>query len=144
MKPDKQGPRSRFGRSTEDLTNASKQVCTANVETQDPCWFNCMSVFISRKVRRNIFNRFLCLKLQDVIGVSHSQAPQKPVRRKYHPDGQNLEAAPPPTVPLPTPAKSAQKLVKHFSSLIEILKVQCVQILFKTFKYERNHQQNVK
>lgn len=72
VKPDKQGPRSRFGRSTEDLTNASKQ---------------------------------------DVIGVSHSQAPQKPVRRKYHPDGQNLEAAPPPTVPFPTPAKSAQKLL---------------------------------
>ncbi|XP_073332842.1 ralBP1-associated Eps domain-containing protein 2 isoform X2 [Pagrus major] len=72
VKPDEQGPRSRFGRSTEDLTNASKQ---------------------------------------DVIGVSHSQAPQKPVRRKYHPDSQNLEAVPPPTVPFPTPAKPAQKLL---------------------------------
>ena len=66
-----------------------------------------------------------------MIGVSHSQAPQKPVRRKYHPDSQNLEAVAPPTVPFPTPAKSAQKLVQPYSSLIEILKVW---ILFKAFK----------
>ena len=59
VKPDKQGPHSRFGRSTEDLTNASKQVRTANAEMQDPCWFYCMSVFMSLKARRNIFNYFL-------------------------------------------------------------------------------------
>lgn len=72
MKPEEQGPRSRFGPSTEDLTNASKQ---------------------------------------DVIGVSHSQAPQKPVRRKYHSESQNLETTPPPAMPFPPPTKSAQKLL---------------------------------
>ncbi|XP_070765491.1 ralBP1-associated Eps domain-containing protein 2 [Enoplosus armatus] len=72
VKPEEQGPRSRFGPSTEDLTNASKQ---------------------------------------DVIGASHSQAPQKPVRRKYHTEGQNLEAAPPPAMPFPPPTKPAQKLL---------------------------------
>ncbi|KAM9357835.1 ralBP1-associated Eps domain-containing protein 2 [Symphorus nematophorus] len=74
VKPKEQGPRSRFGPSTEDLTNASKQ---------------------------------------DVTGVSHSQAPQKPVRRKYHPESQNLEPVPPPAVPFPPPAKSAQKLLSR-------------------------------
>lgn len=73
VKPEDQGPRSRFGPSTEDLTNASKQ---------------------------------------DVIGVSHSQAPQKPVRRKYHPD-QNLEAVPPPAMPFPPSTKPAQKLLSR-------------------------------
>ncbi|XP_038572497.1 ralBP1-associated Eps domain-containing protein 2 [Micropterus salmoides] len=72
VKPEEQGPRSRFGPSTEDLTNASKQ---------------------------------------DVIGVSHSQAPQKPVRRKYHSESQNLETTPPPAMPFPPPTKSAQKLM---------------------------------
>uniref|UniRef100_A0A8C4ERT6 RALBP1 associated Eps domain containing 2 n=1 Tax=Dicentrarchus labrax TaxID=13489 RepID=A0A8C4ERT6_DICLA len=72
VKPEEQGLRSRFGRSTEDLTNASKQ---------------------------------------DMIGVSHSQAPQKPVRRKYHPESQNLEAVPPPAMPFAPPAKPAQKLL---------------------------------
>lgn len=72
VKPEEQGPRSRFGPSTEDLTNPSKQ---------------------------------------DVIGTSHSQAPQKPVRRKYHPETQNLETVPPPAMPFPPPAKPAQKLL---------------------------------
>ncbi|XP_042340144.1 ralBP1-associated Eps domain-containing protein 2 [Plectropomus leopardus] len=72
VKPEEQGPRSRFGRSTEDLTNASKQ---------------------------------------DMIVVPHSQAPQKPVRRKYHPESQNLETVPPPAMPFPTPTKPAQKLL---------------------------------
>lgn len=71
VKPEEQGPRCRFGRSTEDLTNSSKQ---------------------------------------DVIVVPHGQAPQKPVRRKYHPESQNVEAAPPPAMPFPPPAKPAQKL----------------------------------
>ncbi|KAF7653959.1 hypothetical protein LDENG_00076570 [Lucifuga dentata] len=48
---------------------------------------------------------------QDMIGASHSQAPQKPVRRKYHPDGQNLEAIPPSALPFPPPNKPAQKLL---------------------------------
>lgn len=52
--------------------------------------------------------------LQDVIGVSHSQAPQKPVRRKYNPESQNPETVPPPGVPFPPPAKPAQKLVKLY------------------------------
>ncbi|KAM6921992.1 ralBP1-associated Eps domain-containing protein 2 [Xenentodon cancila] len=72
MKPEAQGPRSRFGPSTEDLTNASKQ---------------------------------------DISGTSHSQAPQKPIRRKYHPESQNLETLPPPAMPFLPPAKSSQKLL---------------------------------
>ncbi|XP_071343142.1 ralBP1-associated Eps domain-containing protein 2 isoform X2 [Trachinotus anak] len=74
VKPEGQGLRSRFGPSTEDLTNVSKQ---------------------------------------DVIGVSHSQAPQKPVRRKYHTESQNQEAAPPPAMSYPPPAKPAQKLLSR-------------------------------
>ncbi|XP_044054608.1 ralBP1-associated Eps domain-containing protein 2 isoform X2 [Siniperca chuatsi] len=72
VKPEEKGPCSRFGPSTEDSTNASKQ---------------------------------------DVIGVSHSQAPQKPVRRKYHTESQNLEPVPPPAMPFPPPTKPAQKLL---------------------------------
>lgn len=72
VKRDGQGPRSLFGRSSEDLTNSSKQ---------------------------------------DVIGVCHSQAPQKPVRRKYHPEGQNLETGPPPAMPFSAPTKASQKLL---------------------------------
>ncbi|XP_041791141.1 ralBP1-associated Eps domain-containing protein 2 isoform X2 [Chelmon rostratus] len=74
VKPEGQGPHSRFGPSCEDLTNVTKQ---------------------------------------DVIGVSHSQAPQKPVRRKYHPESQNLEAVPPPSMPFPPSAKPAQKLLSR-------------------------------
>ncbi|CAJ1059918.1 ralBP1-associated Eps domain-containing protein 2 isoform X3 [Xyrichtys novacula] len=48
---------------------------------------------------------------QDVIGVSHSQAPQKPVRRKYHPESQNLETGPPSAVPFLPQTKHAQKLL---------------------------------
>lgn len=70
VKVEEQGPRSRFGPSTEDLTGSSKQ---------------------------------------DLIGASHSQAPQKPVRRKYHPEPQNLESVPPPAM-FPSHAKPAQKL----------------------------------
>ncbi|XP_035504231.1 ralBP1-associated Eps domain-containing protein 2 isoform X2 [Scophthalmus maximus] len=69
VKPEEPGPRSRFGPSTEDLTNASKQ------------------------------------------DVCPSQAPQKPVRRKYHPESQNPEAAPPPAASFPPTAKPAQKLL---------------------------------
>ncbi|XP_034529820.1 ralBP1-associated Eps domain-containing protein 2 isoform X2 [Notolabrus celidotus] len=47
---------------------------------------------------------------QEVIGVSHSQAPQKPVRRKYHPESQNLETGPPPAMSFPPQTKHAQKL----------------------------------
>ncbi|KAM7012579.1 ralBP1-associated Eps domain-containing protein 2 [Tautogolabrus adspersus] len=71
VKRDDQGPRSRFDRSTEDLTNASKQ---------------------------------------EVTGVSHSQVPQKPVRRKYHPESQNLESGPSPVMSFPPPTKPAPKL----------------------------------
>ncbi|KAM9385453.1 ralBP1-associated Eps domain-containing protein 2 isoform 2-T2 [Pholidichthys leucotaenia] len=46
---------------------------------------------------------------QDMTGVLHNQPPQKPIRRKYHPDGQNVETVPPPAVSLP--AKSTQKLL---------------------------------
>uniref|UniRef100_A0A3Q3JL67 Uncharacterized protein n=1 Tax=Monopterus albus TaxID=43700 RepID=A0A3Q3JL67_MONAL len=69
VKPEEQGPCSRFGPSDEDLANVSKQ---------------------------------------DMIGVSHSQAPQKPVRRKYHLESQNLE-----TMPFPPSTKPAQKLLSR-------------------------------
>lgn len=49
--------------------------------------------------------------LQDGVGVSHSQVPPKPVRRKYHPESQSVEAAAPPGTSFPT--KAAQKLVTH-------------------------------
>ncbi|XP_040896765.1 ralBP1-associated Eps domain-containing protein 2 isoform X1 [Toxotes jaculatrix] len=74
VKPEEQGPRSRFGPSTEDLTSSSKQ---------------------------------------DMIGVCHSQAPQKPVRRKYLPESQNQETAPPPATSYPHPSKPAQKLLSR-------------------------------
>ncbi|XP_022614817.1 ralBP1-associated Eps domain-containing protein 2 [Seriola dumerili] len=74
VKPEEQGLQSKFGPSTEDLTNASKQ---------------------------------------DVAGVCHSQAPQKPVRRKYHTETQNQETAPPPVMSYPPPAKPAQKLSRQ-------------------------------
>lgn len=58
---------------------------------------------------------------QDVIGVPHSQAPQKPIRRKYHPESQNLETVPPRGMLFPPSTKPApQKLVKHQS--FEIIK----------------------
>ncbi|KAM7410431.1 hypothetical protein PAMA_001733 [Pampus argenteus] len=50
---------------------------------------------------------------QDAIGVSHSQVPQKPVRRKYHPESQNLEPVPPPTITMPPPTKPPQKLLSR-------------------------------
>lgn len=72
VKREDQGPRSRFGQSTEDLTSASKQ---------------------------------------DMLGVPHSQAPQKPVRRKYHPESQNLETGPPSAMPFSSQTKHTQKLL---------------------------------
>ncbi|KAM9849343.1 ralBP1-associated Eps domain-containing protein 2 [Aulostomus maculatus] len=74
VKAEEQSPRSRYGQSTEDLTNTSKQ---------------------------------------DTLGGSHSQAPQKPVRRKYHPDSQSLETTPPPAMPFPPSAKPSQKLLSR-------------------------------
>uniref|UniRef100_A0A147ACI5 RALBP1 associated Eps domain containing 2 n=1 Tax=Fundulus heteroclitus TaxID=8078 RepID=A0A147ACI5_FUNHE len=78
VKLEEQGPSSRFGLSSEDLTSASKQ---------------------------------------DVSGTPHSQAPQKPIRRKYHPESQNLETGPPPppppAMPFPPPAKPSQKLLSR-------------------------------
>ncbi|XP_047230737.1 ralBP1-associated Eps domain-containing protein 2 isoform X4 [Girardinichthys multiradiatus] len=51
---------------------------------------------------------------QDVSGTPHSQAPQKPIRRKYHPESQNLETgSPPPAMPFPPPAKPSQKLLSQ-------------------------------
>ncbi|XP_026201860.1 ralBP1-associated Eps domain-containing protein 2 [Anabas testudineus] len=50
---------------------------------------------------------------QDVIGGPQSQAPQKPVRRKYHPESQNPESVLPPAMPFPPPAKPAQKLLSR-------------------------------
>ncbi|KAK5599870.1 hypothetical protein CRENBAI_014469 [Crenichthys baileyi] len=50
---------------------------------------------------------------QDVSGTPHSQVPQKPIRRKYHPESQNLETGPPPAMPFPPPAKPSQKLLSQ-------------------------------
>ncbi|KAM9762311.1 ralBP1-associated Eps domain-containing protein 2 isoform 1-T1 [Menidia menidia] len=72
LKSHEQAASPRFGPSTEDLTNTSKQ---------------------------------------DISGTSHNQPPQKPIRRKYHPESQNLESVPPPAMPFPTPSKQSQKLL---------------------------------
>lgn len=47
---------------------------------------------------------------QDVIGVPHS-VPQKPVRRKYHPEVQNLEVPPAAAMSLAPPTKPPQKVL---------------------------------
>lgn len=46
--------------------------------------------------------------LQEGAGVP--QAPQKPIRRKYHPENQSVETVPPSGTSFPT--KAAQKLVE--------------------------------
>lgn len=76
VKLEEQGPASRFGLSSEDLTSTSQQ---------------------------------------DASGTPHSQVPQKPIRRKYHPESQNLETGPPPppSMPFPPPAKQSQKLLSR-------------------------------
>ncbi|XP_041862949.1 ralBP1-associated Eps domain-containing protein 2 isoform X2 [Melanotaenia boesemani] len=74
VKPEEQGTYSRFGPSSEDLTNTSEQ---------------------------------------DLSATSHTQPPQKPVRRKYHPESQNLETVPQPAMPFPPPAKPSQKLLSR-------------------------------
>ncbi|KAM8874338.1 ralBP1-associated Eps domain-containing protein 2 isoform 2-T2 [Spinachia spinachia] len=47
---------------------------------------------------------------QDVEGASHNPAPKKPIRRKYHGEGQNPGATPPPAVPYATLTKATQRL----------------------------------
>ncbi|XP_034036454.1 ralBP1-associated Eps domain-containing protein 2 isoform X2 [Thalassophryne amazonica] len=49
--------------------------------------------------------RFEDVTKQDVTGLSHSRAPQKPARRKYHPEIQSLDTVPLPAVPFPPPSK---------------------------------------
>uniref|UniRef100_A0A1A7XRC7 RALBP1 associated Eps domain containing 2 n=1 Tax=Iconisemion striatum TaxID=60296 RepID=A0A1A7XRC7_9TELE len=49
----------------------------------------------------------------DGSGSAHSQAPQKPVRRKYLPESQNPETGPPPVMTFPPPAKPSQKLLSR-------------------------------
>lgn len=111
MKPEEPGPRSRFGPSTEDLTSASKQVNNANRNFQGPplvLFYECAYVWWELGLITETF-------FQDVITISHSQAPQKPIRRKYNPESQNPETVPPPSIPFPPPAKPAQKLVKSLT-----------------------------
>ncbi|XP_029356834.1 ralBP1-associated Eps domain-containing protein 2 isoform X2 [Echeneis naucrates] len=50
---------------------------------------------------------------QDVISVHHNQAPQKPIRKKYHAESQNQDAIPPPAVSHPPTAKPAPKLLSR-------------------------------
>ncbi|XP_032428345.1 ralBP1-associated Eps domain-containing protein 2 isoform X2 [Xiphophorus hellerii] len=51
---------------------------------------------------------------QDVSSTPHGQVPQKPIRRKYHPESQSLETgAPPPAMPFLPPAKTSQKLLSR-------------------------------
>ncbi|XP_023195596.1 ralBP1-associated Eps domain-containing protein 2 isoform X2 [Xiphophorus maculatus] len=51
---------------------------------------------------------------QDVSCTPHGQVPQKPIRRKYHPESQSLETgAPPPPMPFLPPAKTSQKLLSR-------------------------------
>ncbi|XP_015246254.1 PREDICTED: ralBP1-associated Eps domain-containing protein 2 isoform X1 [Cyprinodon variegatus] len=82
VKLEEQGPSSRFGLSSEDLTSSSKQ---------------------------------------DASGTPQSQAPQKPIRRKYHPESQNLETGTtPPAMPFPPPAKPNQKLLSRQKKEIQM------------------------
>ncbi|XP_036067297.1 ralBP1-associated Eps domain-containing protein 2 isoform X2 [Oryzias melastigma] len=46
---------------------------------------------------------------QDVSGTCHSQAPQKPVRRKLHTENQSSESLPPPAVAFPLQDKPVQR-----------------------------------
>ncbi|XP_060934439.1 ralBP1-associated Eps domain-containing protein 2 [Limanda limanda] len=55
---------------------------------------------------------------QDVMAVCPSQAPQKPVRRKYHPESQNPEATSLPAVTFPHPAKPSQKQKREIQMAI--------------------------
>ncbi|XP_071768933.1 ralBP1-associated Eps domain-containing protein 2 isoform X2 [Centroberyx gerrardi] len=55
---------------------------------------------------------------QDKTGVSPNQAPQKPVRRKYHPESQNLEAIPSPAMPFAPTTKPAQKQKREIQMAI--------------------------
>lgn len=103
IKPEEQSPRSRFGQNTEDLTNASKQVRLTRIDMLE-CLCFCFSMQV---------NVLFLITFHEVITVCHTQIPQKPVRRKYHPDSQNLEPVPPPAVQFPPPTKSTQKSVKY-------------------------------
>lgn len=58
--------------------------------------------------------------------MSHSQAPQKPVRRKYNPESQNLETVPPHVAMIPPPLKTAQKSVKNTLQLINVDLMRCI------------------
>ncbi|KAM6939342.1 ralBP1-associated Eps domain-containing protein 2 [Lycodopsis pacificus] len=58
-----------------------------------------------KKVQQPNFADFSHFRDEHVIGVPLSQAPQKPVRKKYHAESQNMEATPPPAAPFPTPTK---------------------------------------
>lgn len=71
VKPQLQGPRSRFSPTSEDLSGVPKQ---------------------------------------DMSGGSHSQAPQKPVRRKFTVEKPNLETVPPHGALSAPTVKTAQKL----------------------------------
>ncbi|KAM8890168.1 ralBP1-associated Eps domain-containing protein 2 isoform 1-T1 [Synchiropus picturatus] len=50
---------------------------------------------------------------QEVAVASQGHPPQKPVRRKYHPEGQNPELVPGHAATVPPPAKPAQKLLSR-------------------------------
>ncbi|XP_062251176.1 ralBP1-associated Eps domain-containing protein 2 [Platichthys flesus] len=55
---------------------------------------------------------------QDVMAVCPSHAPQKPVRRKYHPESQNPEATSLTAVSFPHPAKPSQKQKREIQMAI--------------------------
>ncbi|KAK0148160.1 RalBP1-associated Eps domain-containing protein 2 [Merluccius polli] len=59
-------------------------------------------------VKKPLQTNFTRFREEDLIGPSHLRVPQKPVRRKFHPD--NPEAPPSSTASLAPPTKPLQKL----------------------------------
>ncbi|KAJ3598970.1 hypothetical protein NHX12_032933 [Muraenolepis orangiensis] len=61
-----------------------------------------------KKPLQTNFTNFLRFREENLIGPSHLRVPQKPVRRKFHPD--NPEAPPPSSASLAPPPKPLQKM----------------------------------
>lgn len=114
MKREEQGPASRFGLSSEDLGSTSQQVgCAKKQQKLRLRWFVYFSV-VFQPEGADLFI-YLNFFFQDVSGTPQGQVPQKPIRRKYHPESQSLETgAPPPAMPFLPPAKTSQRLVMDF------------------------------
>ncbi|KAL6107602.1 reps2 [Pungitius sinensis] len=74
--------------------------------SQAPQLFAAAEKTPQKKETQTNFADFSRFREEDVKEASHNPAPQKPIRRKYHAEGQNPEATPPPAKPytMPPPA----------------------------------------